>query len=148
MTERCSGGSSRHGSPTASTSPKAFRLSWEEWGTSQRDELPCAARQSRPVCRPAGNRSSSKAREATTKGPRRLLAPQRGERMCDVKPRTLFVGALGGGDRQGLVFERTRSVARRRVNHESGFACGNATAVHRIRVSCSIEVLKNCTGRR
>ncbi len=38
---------------------KAFRLSWKEWGTSQRDSLPCAARQSQPVCRPVGNRSSS-----------------------------------------------------------------------------------------
>jgi hypothetical protein len=59
-----------------------------------------------------------------------------------------YVGALDGMKAvKGLLFERTRGVVRRRVNHESGFACGDVLAVCKTVASCYIEVLKMCTGR-
>ena len=47
-------------------------------------------------------------------------------RLAAVEPRTLPVRPLAAIEAAKGRFERTRSVVRRRVNHESGSACDNA----------------------
>jgi hypothetical protein len=42
-----------------------------------------------------------------------------------------------------LSFERTRSVVRRRVNHESGFACDDVLAVCKTVASCALRFWKD-----
>jgi hypothetical protein len=50
------------------------------------------------------------------------------------------VGAVGSIEAvSGVLFERTRSVVRRRVNHESGFACDDVLAVYKTVASCALR---------
>ncbi len=83
----------------------------------------------------------AQARKATTKGPRRLLAS------TNVKPRTLLVRALGGETAKGLGSRGPEASSDAELTTRVALPVTTQWRCDRTVASCSIEVLRKCTGR-